>query len=596
MANRIDQDKLGRAGKVVLTAAKIGLGVWVSLILADVLSFLYLYLSTANVLESYGLPEYGAKFVAVLFAAPVAYYLNNILWKMIKRDKRWIPALTSVMALWFGIMFLVSSPYENNAFNIFSGQAGKYYRDQYKRIHAVPSGAKVGPNGEEVLRFDRDAAQEYERQQGIRKRSFFGKSASNTNEVTSTIVGDNLVLWVEKMEIAPDRTIIYLACAGKDGKPGWLRYNSAVNAVWRGQTYNWFPAQEMIPYLADDSGQTYNLRSDLAMYDSFQTSYTTIKGWFKDSVHENFWPAHQVRVDEIYRFALIFGTVRQETSRLRLHLHWFKPALDLDDALIRAEKIPAIPPPQPPPPPPPRVAEFIPPPQPIVPVVIPEPSAQPVLVPTPDPTPVPSVSSARQSSSPPASGGFTLGYRELPPGPTVRTGTPITIGPPIKSETTKRASRPPSSTRRITICPIGGTGSWAAPLVPGYPELLVDWINTGMGRTDLFVCARSSDQLQVGNLSDAGMFPSYLTDEKGRVYKFRAGSDMYRLTSDLVDMEPYRRNSGSAYLLQVGRVYQFRIGFDSLVGDERELTLHRTNYPPIRLGRQLSERSATQPK
>jgi len=155
-----------RASGTVLVAVGVGLGVWISLALADVMTFWYVYASRGALLESYGLSEYAAKLLGVLFAAFATLVGHSMLWAMIKRDlKRWVPMIASIMLFWFVIMYAVSSPYLGTPFNPFNGQAQKYYRDQSGKIRPIGRGAEVGPYGEPVQFFDKTTAQEYERQQ-----------------------------------------------------------------------------------------------------------------------------------------------------------------------------------------------------------------------------------------------------------------------------------------------------------------------------------------------------------------------------------------------------------------------------------------------
>ena len=175
----------------------------------------------------------------------------------------------------------------------------------------------------------------------MKKTSFFGKTTSSQSLVVTKYEGYNLALWVEEVQVASDRTIVHLACQGRDGKAGWLTPSSYIyNFAWNGQTYNWTPELKYLPYLVDDSGQPYNVSADSGVYDSV---YTFDRRFWE---RESFLPAHYVRVDEIYRFYLAFPPLQQGVSQLRLHLDDFEPSLELDSAVAKAERIPPIPPPQ----------------------------------------------------------------------------------------------------------------------------------------------------------------------------------------------------------------------------------------------------------
>lgn len=325
-----------KAGGVVLVAAGVGLGFWLSLVLADVLTFVWVYSSVDNMMEDYGFSEYLGKLIAVAFAALVGYFTHTVLLKVIKRDKKWVPMVAGVMAVWFVVMYLVSSPYTSGLFNPFSGQArAVYLRMPDGTIKSFPKGLKFDPDtGRRLEKFTPATAEEYQKQQGAKKKtSLLWKTPADSNQVTSTVRGDNLELWVEKIQVAPDRTIIHLACEGRNGKAATLRPVSNVyNFLWKGQGYD---ITIRGTYLADDSGQTYDPSASSAVYDSTETSY----GW---GPWENFHPTRYVRVDEIYRFTLTFPPLRQGTFQLRLHLAYLEPALDLDSALAKAEKIPPI--------------------------------------------------------------------------------------------------------------------------------------------------------------------------------------------------------------------------------------------------------------
>ena len=60
---------LRKSGKFALKLAGIGLGIWISLVLADILTFYYAYVSSHSVLLDRGMSEYGSKIVAIVFAA-----------------------------------------------------------------------------------------------------------------------------------------------------------------------------------------------------------------------------------------------------------------------------------------------------------------------------------------------------------------------------------------------------------------------------------------------------------------------------------------------------------------------------------------------
>ena len=111
-----------KAGGAVLAAAGIGIGFWLCLILADVLTFVWIYSSVYNVMHGYGISEYLGKLVAVAFAALVTWIGDKILRNLIKRNKKWALMVAGVMAAWFVVMYFVSSPYTSGLFNPFDGR------------------------------------------------------------------------------------------------------------------------------------------------------------------------------------------------------------------------------------------------------------------------------------------------------------------------------------------------------------------------------------------------------------------------------------------------------------------------------------------
>jgi hypothetical protein len=322
------------AAKVAVTVVGVGAGVWISLIVSDLLTFWWTYSTVVDAVELYGLSEYPARMIGVLFAAIVTFIANNILWNVIKRDKKWVPMLAGVMILWFAVMYQVSSPYTTSLFNPFSGEArAVYVKMPNGTIKKYPRTMKYDPDtGQKLEEFDAATAQEYQRQQGRKTRAsaFRWKSNSKSDQVESKWESENLVLWAEKVELGSN-TIVSLAVQGKGGGEGWLLPNSRIEEYFNPhtqQTYTWAAGEEMMPYLVDDSGRIYRKTGDTAAYDSFQSSRT---GFF--SSKRTYTPAHHVRKDEIYRFALLFEKLKSDVAHLRLHVYWFKEALELGPLL-----------------------------------------------------------------------------------------------------------------------------------------------------------------------------------------------------------------------------------------------------------------------
>jgi TonB family protein len=289
------------------------------LILTDVLTFLYFYWSTTNVLQNYACPEYIAKLVAVLYAGFVGCIANYIVLNMFKRKpKRWVPALVGAMAAWFVIMSVVASPYESRTYNIFTGQPGKYYRDQYGHINLLPPGARVGEHGEPALTFTPETSQEFQRQSGDKK-----KTSSLSPSRWDRLFGSNpsqdtgLQMQIEKLELLPSRTILHFAVRRAD--------NSRLGRFYRPHGWN---------YLSDETGQTYDLTQDNATYPDWVDSKSH-KPWVDDDSSGKIAETKVVRQDETYRFTDEYPPLKPDGRQLRLHDSRFAQ-VDLDYQLSQA--------------------------------------------------------------------------------------------------------------------------------------------------------------------------------------------------------------------------------------------------------------------
>ena len=258
---------------------------------------------------------------------------------------------------------------KETTFNVFTGLPQfKYYRDSQNRIVLMPLTTKTGPEGQQLQVIDQKTAEEYKKQ-GVRKGpwnprkpltnpyskikstpevkqtddeileefmkemtrdkfeehpEYFKNTTVNSHMVMSPdeIVG-GMFLWAEKIQVAPDRTVVHLACRGKDeGHGGWL-----------------FPQTEYSPkpYMVDESGRIYSVLSDSAAYDSTYTFKA--KSWWEYDRHV---AVRHVLEGEVYHFALTFQPLAQGVSELRLHLLFFGPTVDLAYALAEAEKVPPV--------------------------------------------------------------------------------------------------------------------------------------------------------------------------------------------------------------------------------------------------------------
>lgn len=306
----MDSKRLSRAGGVALTAIGIGAGFWVSLVLADVLTFVWVFFDIDNKLEGYGVNEYGSKIAAAIFAALIAWFANTILLRIIKRDKKWVPIVAVLMVAWFAVMYVVSSPYNGSPFNPFNGKAQDYYRDQYGVIHSIGRGAEIGPHGETVQPFDKEAAQEYERQSGKPNLNFLERWLGNSSDDITLHVD------VEQVEIFPDKTILHFAVRRTD--------NSRLGRFYQPQGWN---------YLSDETGQTYNLTNDNATYPDWVDANSHKDFDNSDKPHAE---THIVRPDEVYRFTTEYAPLKSNINHLRLHDSRFGQ-VDLDYLLAQGQ-------------------------------------------------------------------------------------------------------------------------------------------------------------------------------------------------------------------------------------------------------------------
>ena len=303
-----------KAGGVVLVAAGIGLGFWLSLVLADILTFVWVYSSVNNVMEGYGVSEYLGKLIAVAFAALVGYFTHTVLLKVIKRDRKWVPMVAGVLAVWFVVMYLVSSPYTSGLFNPFDGRArAVYLRMPDDTIKSFPKRLKFDPDtGKKLKEFDPATAEEYQKQQAGKKTSSFSPSLLDRLFGRDLPRDAELQMEIEKIETLPDRTILHFAVRRAD--------NSRLGRFYRPQGC----------YLSDETGQTYDLIQDNAAYPSSDlVDSESHKPWTEDSSSGKVAETRVVRQDETYRFTDEYPPLKPDIRRLRLHDSRFAQ-VDLD--------------------------------------------------------------------------------------------------------------------------------------------------------------------------------------------------------------------------------------------------------------------------
>ncbi len=304
-----------KIGGIALIAGSIGVGTWIGLIIADLLIFLWLFSTFNNAMETYSVSEYPGKLIALIFAAAISVLSHSILKNIIKRDKRWIYLVSAIMAAWFAVMYVISSPYTSGLFNPFSGRSrAMYLRQTDGKIKLFPIGLKFDPgSGRELQELDPSTAEEYHKQNGTQAdspRLWFWQRTSRP-EASSTEVGDDLTVWVEYVELQPKQTVIHFACKAKSGKSGYLRTKAA-----RGT------------YLIADNGDSFDSVHSSIDYDS-----TVTDGW---GPWGREFPVKYIREDEVYHFTIIFMPVSQGAKGMKLHLLFFEPILDLDSYFATA--------------------------------------------------------------------------------------------------------------------------------------------------------------------------------------------------------------------------------------------------------------------
>ncbi|MEO8065904.1 MAG: hypothetical protein ABI643_03585 [Candidatus Doudnabacteria bacterium] len=313
-----------------LVAAGAGLGVWVSLIVLDVLTAFWIYQMVVGTLVDLAVSEYPAKALAVVFTVFALSMLNGIFWMLIKRNhQKLVQRVAGLMLAWFAVMYVFASPYSNSLFNPWTGQARYKYVKIDGDIKKFPVGLKNDPDTNEPLKdFDTATAVEYYKlhpKPQADNRSLWnwlldpaalgsGKSvAVKTDAVIETAESaenqNNLVMWVEKLDDGPDRSVAHFAVRRVDDEKRGLLYLAS-------------PSDRNI-YLTDENGQTYDYRADNVTSDDGPNVYG--RGAYRT-----------IRVSEIYRFTMSFEPLKKGVQ----HLNFFSPEfhyLKLDRFLAKAE-------------------------------------------------------------------------------------------------------------------------------------------------------------------------------------------------------------------------------------------------------------------
>lgn len=365
----MDKNNARKAGEVALKVAGIGIGIWAILILADIATFYWVFGKMSTMLAARGMDSNLANVCGIAFAVFSGFAAHGSLWLLLTRKTHlWALKLGAIMLVWYGAMYAVSYPYSGKTFDMWTGKAQvksyhdhknrivlvpkgavsgpegqpielidektageyaqqdlekvtlfniytglpqfKYYLDSKKRIVKSELAAKTGPEGQPLQVFDQKTAEEYT-QQGVveEKIAAVGPSLKPNNVASGRANGSSgLEIWVEKIQLATDRTILHLACKTNDP-----RYNASIL----------FPDGGLEAYLVDDSGNPYDVMAN--------STGTTINR-----------KPRTIREGETYRFSLAFSPLPQGASKLKIRLHDFEPALDLDSIFAKAEKVQTI--------------------------------------------------------------------------------------------------------------------------------------------------------------------------------------------------------------------------------------------------------------
>lgn len=515
--------KTGKAAVVISSGFVI---LWACLILADLLTLFWTYSIIDNVMEGYAVSIYIGKTIAALCALVVCVLCGKILLNIIKRNKSWMYMVTIAMVAWFALMFFASSPYTSGLFNPFDGRSrANYERLSDGTIKVFPKSVLYDPDtGAKLMELDQKTAGEYNKQSGSKGPTsfldrFWPSSNTNKTEVTSRSDEGNLTLWVEKVQVAPDRTVVWLKCKGQDGKEGYLLSEEPSNT-----------------YMVDSSGQTYDLMGNTAVY-----SYGNFFG-----------KGHYVRVDEVYRFALTFWPLQQGASNLKLHLGWFNKPLNLNPALTTAENIPAIPPA--PPVPPPEIVNY-----------------------TQQQTPSPPVSDETPSPPPTQNATWKPPQQSTPP-PAVHTEPAVALTPAAIQIGPRWSSGPFVPGYYIHTLDSG----WVAPNSNDGPKISVLCLKENQSETVLFLVAMVNEATNLRDLSVTDS-SSYLLDNRGRSYRFHQANSVILRKGSANSTDSYEGSANSIYLFEPGYRYILEIAFDPLSYDTGGLVLYRNGYPPIRL-------------
>ncbi|MBX4186676.1 MAG: hypothetical protein KW802_00220 [Candidatus Doudnabacteria bacterium] len=303
MQNRDWSDTARRVAGGILMAAGVGTVVYASLIIADFLTFYWIYSSMEKMLEDFGTVESLAKLVGIVFAAVVTLATHGLMWHIIRRNKhQWVPRIALVMVCWYGAMFVVASPYEGGLFNPFTGAPqAKFVKMPDGNIKKFPLGLQYDPEtGRSLSDFDTATADEYNAQYGVNSKSLYGPVRESVP----------LVMGVESVGLSKEGTVLRIAVKRRS-------YSTEIATF--------YPPDRVQTYLVDQKGQIYNLLEDGAGYQTpvYPDSHKPL-GADPNPYGHYAW-RKELKPEEVYRFNMTFDPINSGVQYLKYYDSRFSP-------------------------------------------------------------------------------------------------------------------------------------------------------------------------------------------------------------------------------------------------------------------------------
>lgn len=164
MAN-FDREKLNKVGSIAWTIAKIGLGIYLGLLVTSILNALGFYWFFSDNIQSFGVDYYFARPMALGLAVLYGYTIHWIFRRLILLDRRWLLGAGGLIGVWFLLTAVLHMPYKDKSFDPTNGEPQQMYlklpNGEYKFF---PKGLKYDPDtGKELKEFDSNTADELEK-------------------------------------------------------------------------------------------------------------------------------------------------------------------------------------------------------------------------------------------------------------------------------------------------------------------------------------------------------------------------------------------------------------------------------------------------